>query len=64
MDNIIKKFIKDVTKEYGEPLDGDAVEHIAEVVKIKLDFQNGNVTYDEYKSNLKQLINKSGELGI
>ena len=50
------KSISDLWKD--EPLDGDETEAIAEMVKIELDWQNGNITKEELLKIYQEIYNK------
>lgn len=46
--NILDKWCRE---EYGnprEPLDGDEVDRLTEVIRAKLNFMEGNTTWEEY----------------
>lgn len=38
-----------IIDEEGVPLDGDAVERVAECIRIWIDFHEGNITEEEYE---------------
>ena len=54
---IVKRFVKDVTED--EPMDGDETELISCLVRVELDWNNGNLTNQEYEALLNEL-NETG----
>ncbi len=57
IDKCINKFVKDITKlsEYGDALDGDETQFIADTVRVELDWNNGNLTNEEYAQQTAHL---------
>ena len=59
MKELIEKFVKDITdahvREGDSPMDGDEVQHIAGLVRIELDHNNGNTTDEERQKELAYL---------
>lgn len=53
--NLTLQEIIDEYKEwdYDEPLDGDSVDNLVNIIKIKINLQEGNITLDEYEQLLK-----------
>lgn len=52
----IKDFVqKEISRISKDPLDGDQTEVLAEMFNIELDFQNGNITKEEYEDRLIKL---------
>lgn len=44
----LQTIIDDWTEGVDEPLDGDDVDVLTEVIRSKLNFMQGNITLDEY----------------
>ena len=52
----IKDFVqKEISHIAKDPLDGDQTEVLSGMFNIELDFQNGNITKDEYEERLVKL---------
>ena len=52
--DLIRKKIKFLARNLGtetDPLDADETQDYADVFKNELDYQNGNITLEEYQSN-------------
>ena len=47
-DILVRKFIEVYKDGYEDPLDGDEVDRITQIFNCKANFQQGNITYDEY----------------
>ncbi len=47
-DNELNTILADYKDGDEEPLDGDAVDRLTEIIRAKLNFIEGNCTYDEY----------------
>ena len=44
----LQKIQDDWTERDGEPLDGDEVDDLVELLRAKLNYMNGNITEQEY----------------
>lgn len=53
----MKLTLEEIVNEYkdSEPLDGDGVEHLVEIIKAKINLNEGNLTEYEY-SLLMQIL--------
>ena len=48
LDLTLLQIIEEYKDGSDEPLDGDDTERLSDVIKAKIDIQEGNITYDEY----------------
>jgi len=55
--NWITMPLNEIIREYGEgePLDGDDVDDLIEVLKLKANFHQGNITEEEYYKAIEVL---------
>ena len=55
--NWVNMSLADIATEYGdgEPLDGDDVEDLVNILRIKINFHQGNMTEEEYEQGMKDL---------
>lgn len=51
----IKDFVVSLSHINKDPLDGDQTEMLARYFHIELDFQNGNITSEEYNEKYAKL---------
>ena len=55
----LRKIVNDYKEQEGidpniEPLDGDETERLAEILLVKIDLMEGNITEDEYIQKLER----------
>lgn len=53
MDKHIYKLIEEYKDGTTEPLDGDEVDRLCEIIKAKINLSEGNITEEEYNTILK-----------
>lgn len=55
MDTEINKIITEYKQGSDEPLDGDEVDKLAYIVRVKMDLHEGNITEKEYDNLLDEI---------
>lgn len=51
----LQPIIDEFNEESNEPLDGDQVDQLTKIIKLKINFMQGNLTPSEFKKKLNCL---------